>query len=524
MKINYCLFVAFFATNALIAQQSSNLNTSFLSEKTVIANLNYSILPTTINTDKSNIALGAFKDKFIITSYQRYPHAKVEINRYTKEQIPNILCTEVSYDYDLKYPNLFSRFLKSEFNEGAITFNKNSNEAFLTRKKDLKDVDYYLFKTVLIDTFKGVWSEPTEVLIDNKSIALTNPRLSKNNELMYFSAQLPNGYGGYDIYSANYEDGVLKNLKNLGPEINTIHNELTAVDEGDFLYFSSDMPGGFGGYDIYRVTNKEGTYKYKINIGNKINTANDEINLIPITKSEGYFTSNQNTGENFDIFRYKIKFDKIIIKTIFVDKNNSISNLPVEIIDEDGNLIFEGLTDNNGEVIIETEPFNTLNYSFTSDKYYTDDSLTYEIIDDYPNHYKIILLNEHKSLKAPINKINLKKISEDNTVYFEFDKHNIQDYNIQKIKNIADILHEFPDLYIIVEGHSDKIGKSNYNKKLSQKRIDSVVSLLLNFDIQKDRIIMDARGNTSPYIKCEPCSKEQHALNRRVFFEFIENK
>ncbi|UYW00732.1 OmpA family protein [Flavobacterium agricola] len=451
--------------------------------------------------------------------------AKVRTNKITKEKIPNILCTEVSTDYDLKYPTLFSYILRSDLNEGVITFNKENNVAYLSRKKDLASEDFFLYKTELIDEIKGIWSDPEEVLIDNKSIALSTPRLSQDNKKLYFAAELPGGYGGYDLYIADInEDKSIGNVKNLGPEINTQYNEISVVEEGQFIYFSSDMPGGFGGYDIYRASQRGDSYKYKINIGKKINTPNNEINLVPITKSEGYFTSNKNTGEIFDVFRYNINFNDVMVETKFVDKKSeSIGNLPVQIINEDGEVLFEGNTDENGMVSISLLPFTEINYDFDSDKYFSNERLFYTIKDDNPKHYKTIELDQYQ-LEPAAEKLDFIKIAADNTVYFAFDKFSVKPNEIQNVLNIANLLKEYPDMDVVISGYADAAGPHSYNYKLTERRINAVITILKQNGIEERRIIKDPKGNATLFIQCTKCTREQNALNRSVRFKVEDNK
>ena len=526
MKIIYTSLLVLLTINLLKAQESSNLTRSNLSDdkEVIIANFNYDILSTTVNTDKSNIALGPFKDKFIISSYKRYPHTPVAVNKYTQEEIPNILCAEVSYDLDLKYPSLFSRILKSEYNEGAITFNKENNIAYLTRKKDLKDDEFYLFKSELLDTIKGTWSEPVEVLLDNKSIAIRSPRLSKDNSHFYFASDLPGGYGGYDIYVADNINGTFKNIRNLGPEINTEYNEIAAIDEGDYLYYSSNIPGGFGGYDIYRVTNRNGKYKHRINLGNKINSSNDEINLIPVTKSEGYITTNKNDISIFDILRYKVLFNTVNVHTTFIDQyKNPIQNLPVEIISEDGDVLFEGFTNTNGTVSIATEPFNDLSYSFTSDTYVNETRLEFPVTDKKADQYFIIELSPFvpkNDTKLNDAKLTLAKFATDNTIFFDFDKYTIKVNDKKNIENVVSILNENPDLSVNIEAYADSRGSKAYNKKLTERRANTVYDLLIEYGIEKNRITKIAHGSEKASEICTECTTENHALNRKVYFDF----
>ena len=526
---NYYYFLSFFlvllSINTIKAQQYSTPNSNSLATQPVIANLNYLILPTTINTDKSNIALGTFKEKFIISSYKRQAHAKIDINEHTKEKVPNFMCTDVFFDKNLKYPTLFSHLLKSEYNEGAITFNKEFTIAFITRKKNLNEKAHYLYQTELIDVNNGIWSEPKEILIDNLSIPISNPKLSADNKYLYFAADLAGGFGGFDIYKAEYIDGKsFKNMLNLGPDINTPFNEISAMDEGEFLYFSSNTPGGFGGYDIYRISDKNGIYKYKINVGDKINTQNDEINIVPVTETDGYLTSDKDNKGIFSVYRYSNLHDKVQLKTTFIDPNKkNIQNLAIKITNEDGQILFEGNTNKEGTVIINTKPFDEVNYSFTSSSFYTNKKLYYTIKDDNPTHSNIIELDQYDTEPIVI-KPTLSEIEEDNVIYFGFNKFNLNPIYLKNINNIVDVLKQDSNLIINIRAYADSRGTASYNKKLTEKRAETIENLLIEHGISRNRILKEANGSSNFAVKCKICTKEQNALNRRLSFKFETEK
>ena len=520
MKIIMNCALSIFACVPMIAQQSSNLSTIEFSERVYVSNLDFASLPTKVNSEKNEIAIGTFRQKFLVLSNKRYQHAKVKKDQITKEEIPNILCVDVYYDRDLKNPNLFSRLLKSDANEGFITFNSDYNIAYLTRKKDMNSNKYYLYKSVLVDENKGLWSDPLEMLIDGKSFPISSPRLSKDDKTLYFAANLPQGYGGMDIYKvSNLDHNEMVNVQNLGPVVNSSSNETSPVEFDNALYFSSNLPGGFGGYDIYKVNNVSTNPSYKINLGPKLNTPEDELNMIPMTMNQGYYTSSKNSnGKSFDVFRYTLNTPDIVVETVFMDKDNKrIPNLDVLVRDANQNVVFKGKTNQEGLVNIAALPYTNLEYEINSVKYHNNDPMTYETHNEAQIQYKAFALDEEFVENKADIKDKVLKISEDYIIYFDFDKSNIKDSEVEKLKKLAKLINETPS-NITIEGHTDTKGSDSYNFKLSSKRAQSVVDYLSKNGVSKNLLAPKGLGESNPKIDCTDCTKGEDALNRRVIF------
>jgi len=116
--------------------------------------------------------------------------------------------------------------------------------------------------------------------------------------------------------------------------------------------------------------------------------------------------------------------------------------------------------------------------------------------------------------------VNLREIGKQNSIFFGFDKYNVTQNQWKKVIYIANALKEHPDVDVVVEGYADKRGKASYNYKLTEKRVNSVVNLLIKQGIDKNRIIELPMGSTTPIIKCVKCTEAQNAQNRRVLFDF----
>ncbi len=132
------------------------------------------------------------------------------------------------------------------------------------------------------------------------------PHLSADAKTLYFEAKgLPGGYGGYDLYVSYLENGQWSAPVNLGPNINTNGDEISPfVDEEGVLYFSSDGHKGFGGFDIFRADYIEGTWKDVCNLGFGVNSSQDDLYFVfDTTNNIAYFSSNRKGGKgDYDIY------------------------------------------------------------------------------------------------------------------------------------------------------------------------------------------------------------------------------
>lgn len=136
------------------------------------------------------------------------------------------------------------------------------------------------------------------------------PAFSSDGEILYFAAEkmegIPN-YGGMDIYSSTFENSRWTKPKNIGPNINTTGDEICPfVDSNNVLYFTSDVHKGFGGYDVYKTTQKKETWAKPTNLGPKVNSSRDDLYFIfDANKQLGYFSSDRKG--NLDIYRVELK-------------------------------------------------------------------------------------------------------------------------------------------------------------------------------------------------------------------------
>lgn len=220
-------------------------------------------------------------------------------------------------DSKLTKAEKFSRTLNTKYHEGPVTFSKDQRMVIFTRNNTSKGkagkgsdgVKKLKLYTAVDKTGNGNWSDIQELPFNSNEYSVGHPAFSPDNTKLYFVSDMPGGYGGADIYVAEFVNGQWSTPVNMGKEINTEGNEMFPfVDENGNLYFSSDGHEGLGGLDVFYAELKEGiAYKGVENLGAPINSEKDDFGIITDkNRTTGYLSSNRKRGvSDDDIFSFR---------------------------------------------------------------------------------------------------------------------------------------------------------------------------------------------------------------------------
>lgn len=223
----------------------------------------------------------------------------------------------------------FTDKINSDFNDSSITFNKTGDKCYFVRcGEENKEISYC--KLYFSEKIDGEWTEGEPLEFQHDGINYVSPRIS--GDILYFSSDDPAGYGGYDIYlSKKNSDGSWSKPYHLPSKINTPGNENYLTIYQDTFYFSSDYLSGLGGYDIYYFTiDSSGNFSSPQHVDYPLNSGGDDFYLLKINDNEGFISSSRMSGQGYDdIYRFKInRFEPSkndsIEKPDIDDKNNEI--------------------------------------------------------------------------------------------------------------------------------------------------------------------------------------------------------
>jgi hypothetical protein len=269
------------------------------------------------NSPYSDFSPAFYEDGIVFAS------AREEVSKKKKYNYTNSAFLDLYYskfqDSVLVDAFQFSPKINNELHEGSAVFYDNYKKMIFT-----KNVEYLISlgdddnatDELLIHLYyseKGddeEWSEPIPLNINEKFYSMGHPTISKNGKLLYFVSNIPGSYGGTDIYVSRWINGEWSSPENLGPEINTTGNEMFPfIYRDSVLYFSSNGHGGLGGLDIFNVSlNKEPSNREVTNVGYPLNTANDDFSIILSEDgTTGYFSSNRKHEANDDVYQFFIR-------------------------------------------------------------------------------------------------------------------------------------------------------------------------------------------------------------------------
>ncbi len=411
------------------------------------------------------------------------------------------------------------------FNEGAQNISQDGNWLIFTGcnfPEGLGSCDLYISYLT-----KNGWSEPKNLgpNVNSESWEST-PSLSPDKKDLYFSSNVPGGFGGKDIWVCHRnEDGTWGEPLNLGSEINTSADESTPFIHADnrTLYFNSNgLPGYSEKPDIF-VTRKspDGKWSKPENLGYPINTIDDEGSLIVASDGKtAYYSSDRNdTKGGLDIYTFELRKDIRPFKTLWVKGKvfdiKTKNGLPasVELVDvKSRELVSKLQTDEDGNYLV-TLPVGK-DYAFNvKRKGYLFYSENYNISETYSD--------STFQVDIPLQPIETNARMVLKNVFFDTKKTVLNPESITELDNVVRLLNENPNLKIQISGYTDNVGKPADNLKLSTGRAVAVVNYLLNKSIKNERLTFKGFGETNPVSANK--TEEGRAMNRRTELSVVSN-
>ncbi|NJN78688.1 MAG: OmpA family protein [Saprospiraceae bacterium] len=291
--------------------------------------------------------------------------------------VDTINAENLEFKYDDK-PSKYDNKLNTKYHDGPIAFAPDQSTVYFTRNNiDEKNrVGKDSEGTIKLKIFSaknkdGKWSELKGMPFNSDEYSVAHPTISADGNTMYFTSDMPGGFGGMDLYYTNFDGGQWSPPKNMGPRINTEGHEVFPVihPKTGRLYFSSDGHAGLGMLDIFFVDNNEGVWGAVINIGFPINSNSDDHGLILNAEENfGYFVSNRDGGVGRDDI-YSFRYAAARIEVLVYDENTGEPIEEAEVLNDCSNLQLK--TGANGKVIFEM-PLNTCCTFLASKETYDD--------------------------------------------------------------------------------------------------------------------------------------------------------
>ena len=423
----------------------------------------------------------------------------------------------------------FSSSVNSKYHDAMVAFSPDLKHVYFTSNNYmdgvLKSGGLKIFKATV--SGNGQWRDIVTLPFNSDNYDTAHPSISEDGKKLYFTSNMPGGYGDTDLYVVTINNGHYGAPKNLGATVNSKYKEYTPYVDGNVLYFSSTKPGGQGGFDIY-MTKLDGSLTQPINLGKPMNSKGDDISfIIDNEKQKGYFSSNRYGGKgDDDIYSFiQETVNPICDQTISGVVQDKLTGLPIPNS-------FATLYDNKGNKIrrIETLADGKFNFSLKCGETYKvkGDRIGYfdaenVLIANQINGFEnvIILVLDEKEF---ITK-NGKELLNVESIKFELNKSIITKTSKDELAKVARLMNKFPNMVIEFGAHTDARAPDGYNMQLSSRRAQETVNYLLALGVDYKRITGKGYGETKLLNKCSngvKCTEIEHQQNRRTEFLVIK--
>jgi len=335
-------------------------------------NGHFKIREMSINTASQDFGTAYYKDQVVYASSNASPKMVKRRDNRNNEPFFNLYVADVE-DGQLKNREFFDKKENGKMHDGPATFS-NSGTYMAYSKNIAKDktkdnvVELRIF-TRKLENEK--WSEPIAFEHNNTAYSVGQPHLLANGKTMYFASDMPGGFGGTDLYrSTRVGDGSWGAPENLGNIINTEGNEMFPFfDESrKVMHFASNGHYGLGGLDIFSSPMNGVNWGKVTNAGAPLNTLKDDYAFISDNKTnKGYFSSNRADGSGMDdIYGIDLLNVESTGKAIAGVAQNvdekPLKGTTVKLFDEDGNVMTEVTTNTDGayEFLVDADKKFTL--------------------------------------------------------------------------------------------------------------------------------------------------------------------
>ncbi|HMQ43582.1 MAG TPA: OmpA family protein, partial [Mariniflexile sp.] len=477
---------------------------------------------------------GAFEQngKVYFTSSRDEGVAIKRLYGWNEQPFLDVYVTDAKTKRNVDHSAKLKGDVNSIYHDGPVTITKDGRTMYFSRNnykdqieaKDKKGLtNMKIYRATLRDS---IWTDVEDLSINSDEFSTQHAALNVDDTKLYFASDRPGGHGGSDIWVVNiYPDGSLRDLQNLGSVVNTESAEgFPFINNEGTLFFSSDGHAGLGLLDIFGTIKGENDEIVDvINLGVPVNSNKDDFSFTMNPNGiTGYFASNRQGGRGDDDIYAFHRVPTLQVEGVVTDAINTkpVANSVITLFDDKGNKIADMVTDENGFYQINIDRNKDYKIVAGQNKY----------IDDYRNFTSKHLQTELTTIKANLllnPKPDVVKLAELNTIYFDYDKHNIRKDAALELDKIVKLMNvDYPEMVIRIESHTDSRGALSYNDKLSIDRANSTYEYLISKGIKPERITAhEGFGERRLTNGCEDgtkCEETDHQLNRRTQFIVVK--
>lgn len=387
-------------------------------------------------------------------------------------------------------PEVVNGGLNTEADEGASCLSPDQREMYLTQC--VTDPSYPRYAQIVkSNRSDAAWGKASSVELTKDTLScFAHPAVSPDGQWLYFVSDMPGGKGGLDIWRVRITSAGYGGVENLGEPINTPGNEMfpTFRPNGD-LYFSSDGHPGMGGLDIFIAhPGKTGRYVLE-HPGYPLNSQGDDFGMtFEGVKNRGFFSSNRNDGRGWDHI-YSFVNPEIVQSVkgwVYEQEGYELPAAQVYMIGSDGTNLKLGVKSDGS---FEKELTPGVEYMFLA---------TCKGFLNHKEELKVVPMNDSHEyvLQFPLASITAPVLIDN--IFYDFNKATLRPESQTALDELVKLLNENPNVTIELSSHCDYKGSSAYNKLLAQRRAESVVNYLVDKGIVRDRLSPVGYGKEKP--------------------------
>lgn len=389
-------------------------------------------------------------------------------------------------------PETIEGEVNSEYEDGACSFSPDGKTMYFTRCTH--DPNYPRYAVIMSSNRSdAAWSKPQEVKIVSDTLStFAYPAVSPDGKWLYFSSDMPGGHGGMDLWKVSLDEHGMGIPENLGTTINTFGDEVfpSFRANGEF-YFSSDGHPGMGGLDLFRAE-QDSTGKWEMeHLGSPMNSAGDDFGMtFEGLHNRGFFSTNRGNGRGWDqIMSFECpEIVQSIRGWVYEKDGYELPEALVYMVGNDGtNLRLSVRSD--GSFVQEVNP-----------------NVEYVLLGTckgYLNHKQEIYIDTSSVSREHVLQFPLASMNDPvliRNVFYEFDSAELTDSSSLSLDSLAILLKENPGVTIELSSHCDYRGADDYNQRLSQRRAESVVNFLISRGVASERMIPVGYGESRPKV------------------------
>ena len=387
-------------------------------------------------------------------------------------------------------PRAIESALNTEADEGTPAFSVDGREMYITQC--LTDPSNPRYAQIAVSNRSdAAWRKATKLEISRDTLSsFAHPAVSPDGNWLYFTSDMPGGKGGLDIWRVRLTGGTTGGVENLGEPINTPEDEEfpTFRPNGD-LYFSSNGHGGLGGLDIFIAKVGNDHHYHLEHPGYPLNSQGDDFGMtFEGIHNRGFFSSNRNDGRGWDHI-YSFELPEIIQTVkgwVYEMDGYELPAAQVFMVGDDGTNKKLAV---KGDGSFEQEVHPGVNYIFLA------------TCNGHLNHKEEIKVGNTETSKVhtlqfPLAGINVPVLIDN--IFYDFDKATLRPESETALNTLVNLLKENQNVTIELSAHTDYLGSDAYNKRLSQRRADAVVAYLTAHGIARDRLTPVGYGKERP--------------------------